>query len=221
MKLDPARISFAPTSPGDLKGAGGHVTDLVARFARQHHTEVAGSTGSDRLAGLWGALTAAGIPAPGLAFARWASAASAAGVLTPILINSPDVGSLLERLRRFHPLFGPDRIMIVSDQDTTSLWLETPDAKPAHHDSVDACFAMLCGLTRELTTDAITARHVTLRRSLPADPARYREMLGEVRFGADRDLCTFDAHALRAPIVAADPVVLSLLEPYAERRSPT
>jgi AraC-like DNA-binding protein len=136
----------------------------------------------------------------------------------PLLANSPDVGALLERLRRLHPLFGADRIMLATERDSTSLWLETTDARPAHPDSVDACFAMLCRLTRQLTTDAVTATRVTLRRTTPPDPAPYRVLLGDVRFAASRNLCTFDAHALRALVVGADPVVLSILEPYAERR---
>ena len=66
--------------------------------------------------------------------------------------------------------------------------------------------------------DAIGPNRVTLRRTAPLDPEPYRDLLGDVRFGAERDRCTFDAASLATRLELADPAILAALEPYAERR---
>jgi AraC-like DNA-binding protein len=194
------------------------VADLALRFAADHGVVVPERTGHrDRLTDVWTALSSAGITHPGLAFGRWAPRTWLGGVFPTILANSPDVGALLNRLRRFHPLFGKERVMLANDRHSTSVWLETTDGTPAHPDTIDAFFAILCWLTRHLTSNRAPSR-VVLRRPAPPDPATYRELLGDVRFGADDDRCTFNAKALGVPIERADPAILSALEPYAERR---
>jgi Arabinose-binding domain of AraC transcription regulator, N-term len=195
------------------------VADLVSRFAAEHRVLVPERTGqTDRLVEAWTALSSAGITHPGLAFAESATRTMVGGVFPTILANSPNVGALLDRLQRFHPLFGKERVMLAKDRHSTSVWLEATDGTPAHPDTVDAFFAILCGLTRQLTSTREAPRRVVLRRPPPPDPDTYRELLGDVRFGADHDRCTFDAETLGAPVERADPAILSALEPYAERR---
>jgi AraC-like DNA-binding protein len=108
--------------------------------------------------------------------------------------------------------------MLANDRHSTSVWLEATDGTPAHPDTIDAFFAILCWLTRNLTSNRAAPSRVALRRPPPPDPDTYGELLGDVRFGADHDRCTFDAKSLGVPIERADPAILSALEPYAERR---
>jgi AraC-like DNA-binding protein len=195
------------------------VADLVVRFAAEQAVLVPERTGQgDRLADVWTALSSAGVNHPGLAFAGWAPLTRLGGVFPTILANSPDVGALLDRLQRFHPLFGKERVMLAHDRHSTSVWLEAADGTPAHRDTIDAFFAILCWLTRHLTSNRAAPSRVMLRRPRPPDPDTYRELLGDVRFGADHDRCTFNANSLRVPIERADPAILSALEPYSERR---
>jgi AraC-like DNA-binding protein len=195
------------------------VTDLVVRFAADHGVSVPEGFGhGDRMADAWAALSSAGVTHPGLAFAAWATRTLLGGVFPTILANSPDVAGLLDRLQHFHPLFGPHRVMLASQHNSMSVWLEATDGAPAHPETIDAFFAMLCSLTQQLTADRATASQVALRRPPPPDADRYRELLGNVRFGAEHDRCTFDARNIRVPVDHADPAVLSALEPYAERR---
>jgi AraC-like DNA-binding protein len=205
--------AFPPTVLEDA------VADLVVRFAAEQGVLVPEPTGDrDRLADLWTALSSAGVTHPGLAFAEWATPNFLGGVLPTILANSPDVGALLDRLHRFHPLFGRQRLMLAKERHTTSVWLEATDGTPAHPDTTDAFFAILCWLTRQLTSNRIAPRRVALRRPPPPDPDTYRKLLSNVRFGADHDRCSFDAKSLGVPIERADPAILTALEPYAERR---
>jgi AraC-like DNA-binding protein len=195
------------------------VADLVTRFAADHGISVPAGTGErDRLADAWTAMSSAGVSHPGLAFAAWATGALLGGVVPAIVANSPNLAALLERLQRFHPLFGTQQFKLVSSRHSTTVWLEEADGAPAHPDTIDACFAMLCSLTRQLTSNPVTPSRVVLRRPPPPDPDSYSELLGDVRFGADHDACTFDANSLSVPFENADPAVLSALEPYAERR---
>ena len=84
---------------------------MVIRAASQHGIAVAQSGEGDTLAAVWSAASSAGIPHPGLVFAVWAEPALVGGVLPTILANCADIGALLGRLHRFHPLFGPERLM--------------------------------------------------------------------------------------------------------------
>ena len=143
------------------------VADLALRFAADHGVLVPERTGHrDRLADVWTTLSSAGITHPGLAFAGWATRTWLGGVFPTILANSPDVGALLDRLQRFHPLFGKQRLMLANDRHSTSVWLEATDGTPAHPDTIDAFFAILCWLTRHLTSNRAAPSRVVLRRPL-------------------------------------------------------
>jgi AraC-like DNA-binding protein len=195
------------------------VTDLVVRFAADHGVPAPEPSGrGERLPSLWTALSLAGIAHPGLAFAGWATRTVLGGVFPTILANSPDVKALLDRLQRFHPLFGAQRIRLANERHSTSVWIEATPGVPAHPDTVDAFFAIVCSLTRQLTSNQTAPSRVLLRRSRPDDPDEYRALLGNVHFGAERDRCSFDARSLGVPIQHADPAILSALEPYAQRR---
>ena len=167
---------------------------------------------------LWSALAATGEPHPGLSFARWAEPTLVGGVLPTILANCPDIGSLLDRLHRYHPIFGPERLMLAKERGSASVWLESPGSGPAHPETIDAFFAILTWLTRRLTSSRGGPARVALRRVAPVDQRTYRDLFGNVQFAAEHDRCVFDAATVTMPIERADPTVLSMLEPYAERR---
>jgi AraC-like DNA-binding protein len=194
------------------------VADLAERFAAEHGVLVP-ERGSDRdrLVDMWTALSAE-FTHPGLAFARWVTGTLLGGVFPTILANSPNVGALLDRLERFHPLFGKQRLMFANEHHSTSVWLEATDGAPAHPDTIDAFFAIMCWLTRHLTSNRAAPSRIMLRHPPPRDRRTYRELLGNVRFGAEHDRCTFNANSLDVPIERADPAMLTALEPYADRR---
>jgi AraC-like DNA-binding protein len=202
-------------SRSDPPDAGDPVVGLVRAFAR--------STGLSLdddlpLAEVWRALVEAGDPAPGLSFAVWAAPAAIGGPLAPLLSNSPDLGALLDQLCRFHPLFGRDRMSLNVGRSEAELELRSPDGAPAHPDTVDACFALICRVLDTLTAAHRAPSRVRLRRNRSAQDFRYRELFGNLQFGADADRCSFTGHTLATPIVGADPMVLRLVQPYAERQ---
>jgi len=219
----PRPVGARPAPPD-----GDPVAGLVRGFAR--------STGLDPdaalpLAEVWQALVEAGDPAPGLSFAAWAAPAAIGGPLLPLLSNSPDLGALLDQLCRFHPLFGRERISLEVSRSGAVLEMRSADGGPAHPDTVDACFGLLCRVLDRLAgghpphrpghprhRPGQHAPRVQLRRNGFAPDVRYRELFGVPEFGAEADRCTFAAHTLATPIAGADPMVLRLVQPYAERQ---
>ncbi len=164
----------------------------------------------------WAALRRAGETAPGLAFAAWSATGDLTGPVLPILANSPDVGAVLARLARFHPLVASAEVVVERQGQRTFVSLRDPSGRPVDDDTVDATFTLLTRALDQLTGGKGRPDRVRLRRRPPADPAPYAAALGDVRFGSARDACEFEPATLGAPIVHADPVVLSVLEPYAE-----
>jgi AraC-like DNA-binding protein len=178
---------------------------------------------ADWLAPLWEALGQGGVEQPGLAFAASSDATALGGVLAPILANSPDVRTMLDSLGRFHPLIGHNELVVrrhpVGDgAATVSVSLRDLDGGAAHPDTVDACFAMLCAIVRRLAGEGAVPDRVLLRRPEPARPQAYHHALGPVAFGQPTDACVFGVGALRARVRHADPVVLAMLAPYAQRQ---
>lgn len=179
--------------------------------------------GADWLAPLWAALHQSGVAHPGLAFAASAETTTLGGVLAPILANSPDVGTMLDSLGRFHPLIGRNELLVRrqpvgSGPVTASVSLRALNGGTAHPDTVDACFAMLCAIVRRLGGAGVAPDRVLLTRDEPAQPEAYHRALGPVAFGQPSDSCVFGASALRTPVRHADPVVLAMLAPYAQRQ---
>ncbi|MBB4947963.1 AraC-like DNA-binding protein [Kitasatospora gansuensis] len=171
----------------------------------------------------WDALRLAGSAHPGLAFAASAETTALGGVLAPILANSPDIASVLDSLERFHPLIGRNELVVRrrpagSGPATVSVSLRALDGAAAHPDTVDACFAMLCRTVRRLAGEGAGPDRVLLRRPGPARPEPYHHALGPVAFGQPSDACVFGPAALGARVRQADPVVLAMLAPYAQRQ---
>jgi AraC-like DNA-binding protein len=94
--------------------------------------------------------------------------------------------------------------------------LRAPGGGAAHPDTVDASFAMLTRGIRRLA--GTLPSRVLLRRAAPLDPLPYRAVFGEVAFAQPADVCTFATATLANPVTNADPAILALVRPYAERR---
>ncbi|MGW2748723.1 helix-turn-helix domain-containing protein [Streptomyces sp. NPDC001450] len=185
--------------------------------------EASGSPRADWLAPVWDALRRSGLDHPGLAFAAWAETAMLGGLVPPILANSPDVGAMLDSLRHFHPLVGRNELVVQphpdGGSDTVHVSLKAQDGGAADPDGVDACFTLLCRSVRRLSGESAGPDRVLLRRPEPVDPGAYRSALGPaVAFGQPQDTCVFGPATLRARVRQADPVVLAMLAPYAQRQ---
>lgn len=187
----------------------------MSRFAAGHGVSPAGAASIPEA---WEALAQAGMRHPGLAFAAWTETTVLGGLLAPVLTNSPTVGSMIDDLERFHPLIGNERITVERGARHAAVGLRSPDGRPSHPETVDACFAVLCQAIRRLAGDQARPALVTLRRPAPADPAAYADLAAPVAFGQPENQCRFDGTVLLQPIPQADPVVRSMLRPYAERR---
>ncbi|WP_329144555.1 AraC family transcriptional regulator [Streptomyces sp. NBC_01456] len=177
----------------------------------------------DWLAPLWDALRQAGVVYPGLMFGTSAEPSALGGVLSSILANTPDIGAMLDTLVRFHPLIGRNELVVRRRPGSrgpgeVSLSLRALDGGAGHPDTVDAFFTMLCAAVRRRAGQGVGPDRVLLRRSEPARPEAYRRALGPVAFGQPADACVFGATALRAQVRHADPVVLAMLAPYAQRQ---
>lgn len=201
------------------------IAGQIARFAAVHGASVSLTTTVSPISPVspleptWEALRTAGVDHPGLAFAAWAEITVLGGLLGPIAVNSPDIGSLLDDLERFHPLFGREQIVLTRRPHEVSLSLRAPDGSPTNPDTVVACFALLCRIVRALTDVDAGPSRVALRRARPAYVGDYEAVFArQVAFGQPTDVCVFTSESLRTPIPAADTVVRSMLRPYAERR---
>lgn len=167
----------------------------------------------------WELLERSGVPHPGLQFAAWTDTTALGGLLGPVIVNSPDVRTLLEDLCQFHPMFDRDRIVVARKSTGVSVSVLSAEGGPSHPDTVDAVFALLCRALRRLAGHQAVPSEARFRRPAPVDPGVYHALFGRVVFAASGDVCFFGETALSAPIVLADPVVRSMLRPYAERRA--
>ncbi|WP_165845393.1 helix-turn-helix transcriptional regulator [Streptacidiphilus pinicola] len=167
----------------------------------------------------WELLERTGVPHPGLEFAAWTDTMAFGGLLGPVIVNSPDVRTLVEDLCRFHPMFDRDRIVVARRPTGVSVSVLSAEGGPSHPDTVDAVFALLCRTVRRLAGHQAAPSEVRFRRPTPGDAGVYDALFGRVVFAAPGDVCFFGETALSAPIVQADPVVRSMLWPYAERRA--
>lgn len=189
------------------------VTERAGRFAAAH------GVAATSLEGTWKALAEQGLAQPGLAFASWTEIMALGGLLAPILVNCPDVGAMLQDLQRFHPLLAREELVVTRRGSSVLVSLRSPDGSAANGDTVDACFALLCQTIGRLAGERAAPSLVTLRRPVPpGGPDAYESVFGRTVFAQADDSCRFDEAALGVPLVQADPLVRSMLHPYAERR---
>jgi AraC-like DNA-binding protein len=167
----------------------------------------------------WDLLKRTGMAHPGLEFAAWTDTTAFGGLLGPVIVNCPDVRTLIEDLSRFHPMFDRDRISVTRRTAGLSVSVLSAADGPSHPDTVDAVFALLGRTVRRLAGPHAGPSEARFRRPAPADSSPYDVLFGRVSFSAADDVCVFGEAALSAPIVQADPVVRSMLRPYAERRA--
>lgn len=76
--------------------------------------------------------------------------------------------------------------------DATHVSLDACDGSIAECDTVDACFALIVRMLRQLTQTVVMPDRVELRRVAAHEDVRHREMPGAVTFASARDELVFD-----------------------------
>jgi AraC-like DNA-binding protein len=172
--------------------------DVIDQFAASIGVRTCSSDTSDLSDGIdvrWEALRNAGIEHPGLAFASWVDLGLVGGVVPPLLANCRTVGTLLEALARFHPLWGDDQVIVDMNRSGWAMvTLRAPVGATVHPDTIDAFFAVLSRTLGQLTRPAIAM----------------------VRSGARLDQVELCPAELATPIALADPTISAVLSGYAE-----
>jgi AraC-like DNA-binding protein len=131
----------------------------------------------------------------------------------------PNVATMLDDLEQFHPLVNNAHLTLTRQGTSVALGLHALNGGPAHEDTVDACFASLSRIARRFAGTLAAPVMVSLRRAHPTNAEEYDSTFEHVAFAQPADRCVFAATALTASIRHANPVVRSLLRPYAERRT--
>jgi AraC-like DNA-binding protein len=116
-------------------------------------------------------------------------------------------------------LFNHAHISLTRQGPSVAVGLNALGGSPAHEDTVDACFALLSRMACRMAGPRAAPAMVSLRRAQPSGVEAYTSAFGHVAFSQPADRCVFAAPALHAPITQADPMVRTLLRPYAERRT--
>ncbi|MGC4111592.1 MAG: helix-turn-helix domain-containing protein [Nocardioides sp.] len=166
---------------------------------------------------IWDTAQVAGVDSPGLAFARWFAPNAVGGALVPVLANAPSAEGLLDRLARFHPLFGAEALTFSRANGQGVLCLTGRSGEPAHPESAAACFAMVVATLTRLGTDP-SAIYVTLRRPAPSARDEFARAFVHVRFGGDTDQIAVPAATLGTEFPHGDTAVLDLLDSFAEEQ---
>ncbi|NUR25160.1 MAG: helix-turn-helix domain-containing protein [Catenulispora sp.] len=200
-------------SANHLSSAADPIAAQVLAFGAAHGLDAASPEQA------WELLKRTGMPHPGLEFAAWTDTIAFGGLLGPVIVNCPDVRTLIEDLSRFHPMFDRDRIIVTRRATGLSVSVLSAAGGPSHRDTVDAVFALLSRTIRRLAGPHAGPSEARFRRTAPTESGPYNALFGRVVFSASADVCFFGDTALSAPIVQADPVVRSMLRPYAERRA--
>lgn len=206
-------------SANHLSSDADPIAAQIRAFAVAHGVHGVHGVHEESFEKTWESLERADVPHPGLEFAAWTDTIVFGGLLGPVIVNCPDVRTLLDDLCRFHPMFDRDRIVVTQKSTGVSVSVLSASGEPSHPDTVDAIFALLCRTVRRLAGPQAAPSSARFRRSAPADPGVYDALFGRVAFAAPSDECFFGEAALSAPIIQADPVVRSMLRPYAERRA--
>lgn len=168
----------------------------IERFARTLGHDLGGC--GPGIAERWDRLLAAGVEHPGARFADWLELSMLGGPVA----DSPDIGTLLHALARFHPLWGDDRITVEPDPAADRVGglrirVDGPDGRPAHPETRRAFFAVLVRL---------------VGRGVGADTIVVPQRRGS---GTDEHL-VFTRRQLATRLVNADPTVALLLTGVAE-----
>jgi AraC-like DNA-binding protein len=190
------------------------VLAAVGRFAALHGVVVAADTAT--LTPIWAELRRAGVDHPGLAYAQWADLLALGGMIATVIVNSADVGSALDRLEHLHPLLGREELVVRRGRSSVTVLLRGADGEGSDPDTVDAAFASLARVMDRQA--AARPTRVLLRRPAPRDIEPYSAAFGPVAFGQPVDSFAIDTGSLANVMINADPALVALLHPYADRR---
>ncbi len=137
-------------------------------------------------------------------------------VLAPVVMNCPTLDQVLDYLPQFAPLVSEAGTfsLVRSPQGCDVLFDIVANDPPLTHHQVDAIFATMVVLGKQLTgSDALPAS-IEFQHALGADPLEYQRILGcPVMFGRRRNALRLNRAQLQMPIRLADP---SQLDHHAE-----
>jgi AraC-like DNA-binding protein len=140
-----------------------------------------------------------------------------------IVRHSPDLATALANLARYLPYNqrgGRARLRIESGSALLTYTLARTDFAGAEI-IVDVSITAGLGFLRTLCGPDFVPEEVTLQRAAPADPAPYRQALGDTLcLGATENAIRFSARWLAHPIEGAEPELCRLLEEDLQRSVP-
>jgi AraC-like DNA-binding protein len=178
--------------------SSGRMVDVIDQFAASVGVRTNTHKPDRGVATRWDALREGGVTDPGLRFATWVDLALIGGVIPPLLANCKDVGTLLETLVRFHPLWGDDDIVLERNASgRVQLRLSGREGQSVHPDTRDAFFAILARMLSQVTSPVVL-------------PTR------EWHRGDGSDVVVFTETHLAVRLTAADPAIGHMLNGYAE-----
>ena len=194
--------------------ATARMVEIIDQFAV--HLGVIPPT-SDPLQGIearWEMFRDGGVERPGLAFAAWMDLALVGGVVPPMLANCRDVGTLLDTLARYHPLWGEDEVVVdVNRSGWAAVTLRAPAGAVVHRDTLDAFFAVLARMVGQLTNPPMRPARLSVTSR---DGDGYETIATTLRSGAAVDQLEFAPADLATPIALADPTIVAVLTGYAD-----
>jgi AraC-like DNA-binding protein len=157
--------------------------DAIDQFAASMGVVFA-DLGADDISSRWDALEAAGTDLPGLAFAQWVDLTLVGGVIPALLANCATVGSVLEMLARFHPLWGNDEIVLKrSASGGMSVALRGPEGVRVHPQTEEAFYAIVAKVMAALAVSPLRSARQFTKADLSikigsADPTVARMLVG-------------------------------------------
>ena len=136
-----------------------------------------------------------------------------------IVRASANVGEAIPRALRYERLVQDDaRTVIVKNEDRVTL-LHPPreSGLPMPRPTIEFMFANITRLVRESTGQPFVPQAASFAHAPPDDPSLHHQIFGpNVTFNAADHTLTFDAAVLLAPMLAADPTLLAIVEEKAD-----
>ena len=194
------------------------------RVARSHGLDPAqladpfGRVPHAAIVGLWQDLpTLTGDPACGLHAAE-AGHAQAFDALDYTLRHCATAGDALDRVQRYQRLLHDRGVIRIDVEDEFARYAQSWHADPpAPRQFVEFVFAMWAFRMRRSSARPFPLIEVAFAHPAPADTDEHRRVFAApLRFAAPENAITFDATLLDAPLVAADPTLVAVIDRQVE-----
>jgi AraC-like DNA-binding protein len=204
-----------------LAGAGIEVDRLLARagIGRKAIADANGRIPFHRHAVFFEfAAEASGDPCFGLHFGSTIHPRQA-DLLGYVVLNSATLGQALRNLTRYRRIANEGSVIDVQHEGECAAIIDhvvDPRAVGLRQ-IIDMNLSAILAGARTLTRLPLLPARIEMALSAPADPAEYRRVFGgPVHFNERRSAIVLPCGALDAPVVGADPALLSVLERYCQ-----